>query len=113
MDFQTKILVIEDDPRFAKTIKNVLSQHGYDVYCTNNGATGIQKAFEYNPDLILCDIKMDPIDGYQVYNVLKESSLIDRIPFMFLTGHSELEEIRFGLDLGVDDYFVNHSTTTT
>jgi len=106
MNFQTKILVIEDDQRFARTIKNVLSQHGFDVCCTNNGATGIQKAFEYNPDLILCDIKMDPIDGYQVYNVLKESSLIDRIPFMFLTGHSDLEDIRFGLDLGVDDYFV-------
>ena len=106
MNFQTKILVIEDDQRFSKTIRNVLSQHGFDVCCTNNGAAGIQKAFEYNPDLILCDIKMDPIDGYQVYNVLKESSLIDRIPFMFLTGHSELEEIRFGLDLGVDDYFV-------
>jgi len=106
MNFQTKILVVEDDQRFSKTIRNVLSQHGYDVCCTNNGASGIQKAFEYNPDLILCDIKMDPIDGYQVYNVLKESSLIDRIPFMFLTGHSELEEIRHGLDLGVDDYFV-------
>jgi DNA-binding NarL/FixJ family response regulator len=106
MNFQTKILVIEDDQRFAKTIKNVLSQHGYDVCLANNGATGIQKAFEYNPDLILCDIQMDPIDGYQIYNVLKESSLIDRIPFMFLTGHSELEEIRLGLDLGVDDYFV-------
>ena len=106
MNFQTKILVIEDDQLFSKTIKNVLSQHGYDVCCANNGATGIQKAFEYNPDLILCDVKMDPIDGFQVYNVLKESSLIDRIPFMFLTGNSELEEIRLGLDLGVDDYFV-------
>ena len=49
---------------------------------------------------------MSPIDGYQVYNVLKEGSLIDRIPFMFLTGNSELEEISLGLDLGVDDYFV-------
>ncbi len=106
MNFQTKILVIEDDQRFSRTIKNVLSQQGYDVYCANNGAVGIQKAFEYNPDLILCDINMNPVDGYQVYNVLKESSLIDRIPFMFLTGHSELEEIRLGLDLGVDDYFV-------
>jgi len=106
MNFQTKILVIEDDQRFSKTIKNVLAQGGYDVCCANNGATGIQKAFEYNPDLILCDISMNPIDGYQVYNVLKESSLIDRVPFMFLTGHSELEEIRLGLDLGVDDYFV-------
>jgi DNA-binding NarL/FixJ family response regulator len=106
MNFQTKILVIEDDQQFVKTIKNVLAQEGYDVCCANNGATGIQKAFEYNPDLILCDITMNPIDGYQVYNVLKESSLIDRIPFMFLTGHSELEDIRLGLDLGVDDYFV-------
>ena len=106
MNFQTKILVIEDDQHFSKTIRNVLNQHGYDVCCASNGAIGIQKAFEYNPDLILCDIQMNPIDGYQVYNVLKESSLIDRIPFMFLTGHSELEEIRMGLDLGVDDYFV-------
>ena len=106
MNFQTKILVIEDDQLFSKTIRNVLSRQGYDVCCATNGAIGIQKAFEYNPDLILCDIQMNPIDGYQVYNVLKESSLIDRIPFMFLTGHSELEEIRMGLDLGVDDYFV-------
>jgi DNA-binding NarL/FixJ family response regulator len=106
MNFQTKILVIEDDQLFSKTIKNVLTQNGFDVCSASNGAIGIQKAFEYNPDLILCDIQMNPIDGYQVYNVLKESSLIDRIPFMFLTGHSELEEIRMGLDLGVDDYFV-------
>lgn len=71
----------------------------------NNGALGIQKAFEYNPDLILCDINMESIDGYQVYNVLKESSLIDQIPFVFISGNSELNDIRFGLDLGADDYF--------
>jgi DNA-binding NarL/FixJ family response regulator len=106
MNLQTKILVIEDDPLFLKTIRNVLVQNGYDVCIAGNGAIGIQKAFEYNPDLILCDIQMNPVDGYQVYNVLKESTLIDRIPFIFLTGHSELEEIRTGLDLGVDDYFV-------
>ena len=106
MNYQTKILVIDDDQRLGRTIKNVLSTHGYDVYYANNGALGIQKAFEYTPDLVLCDIKMDSIDGYQVFNVLKESSLIDHVPFIFLTGSSELEDIRFGMDLGADDYFI-------
>ena len=106
MILKTKILVIEDDLLMAKTIRNILLIHGYNVCCVNNGASGIEKAFEYNPDLILCDIKMDPVDGYQVYNVLKDSYLIDNAPFIFITGNSELEDIRFGLDLGADDYFV-------
>lgn len=106
MKLQNKILVVEDDHRLAKTIGNVLALEEYDVCVANNGALGIQKAFEYNPDLILCDIKMDPIDGYQVYNVLRESSLIDQVPFIFITGSSELQDIRFGMDLGADDYFV-------
>jgi PAS domain S-box-containing protein len=106
MNTQTKILLIDDDQRLGRTIENVLRLNGYDVCYANNGALGIQKAFEYNPDLILCDINMDPINGYQVYNVLKESSLINRIPFMFLTANSDLQDIRFGLNLGVDDYFV-------
>jgi len=106
MCYQTKILVIDDDQRLGKTIKNVLSTEGYDVCYANGGALGIQKAFEFMPDLVLCDIRMDTIDGYQVLNVLKESSLIDHVPFIFLTGSSELEDIRFGMDLGADDYFV-------
>ncbi|MBL7967502.1 MAG: response regulator [Prolixibacteraceae bacterium] len=106
MDYQSKILIIEDDQRLAKTIANVLRQSNYDVCCAYNGAVGIQKSFEYGPDLILCDIRMSPIDGHQVYNVLKESSLIDQIPFIFITGNSDLSEIRLGLDLGADDYFV-------
>ena len=103
---RTKILVIEDDKSLAKTISNVLSLQDYDICVATNGALGIQKAFEYNPDLILCDIKMDPIDGYQVYNVLKESAIIDTIPFIFITGSCDVQEIRFGMDLGADDYFV-------
>lgn len=106
MNFQKKILVIEDDERLGVTIQNILIVHKYDVCLTNNGASGIQKAFEYNPDLILCDINMDTIDGYQVYRVLEESSILNRIPFIFLTGSSDLEDIRFGMSLGADDYLV-------
>ena len=106
MNYQTKILIIEDDNILGKTIMNLLLLNGYDVCFVNNGASGIQKAFEYNPDLIICDIKMSPIDGFQVFNVLKESTLIDRIPFIFMTGNSDIQDIRLGLDLGADDYFV-------
>lgn len=106
MNFQKKILVIEDDESLGITIQNILIVHRYDVCLVNNGASGIQKAFEYNPDLILCDINMDTIDGYQVYRVLEESSILNRIPFIFLTGSSDLEDIRFGMSLGADDYLV-------
>ena len=106
MNFQRKILVIEDDDRLGTTIQNILKVYKYDVCLTNNGASGIQKAFEYNPDLILCDINMDTIDGYQVFLVLEESSILNRIPFIFLTGSSNLEDIRYGMSLGADDYLV-------
>lgn len=106
MNYQTKILVIDDNKLFGEIIKSVLTVQGYDVCYVNNGASGIQKAFEYNPDLILCDIIMDPIDGFHVYNVLKESTLLDTVPFIFITGNFELPEIRFGMDLGADDYLV-------
>jgi DNA-binding NarL/FixJ family response regulator len=106
MNSQTKILLIEDDQRLGLTIKKILESRDYDVCYANNGVVGIQKAFEYAPDLILCDINMNPVDGYQVYNVLRESSLIDHVPFFFITGNSDLQDIRYGLNLGVDDYFV-------
>jgi len=104
MNFQKKILVIEDDKNSGVVIQCILEHHQYDVCFADNGASGIQKAFEYNPDLILCDVNMFPVNGYQVYKVLEESSLLNRIPFIFLTGNSELEEIRSGLALGADDY---------
>jgi DNA-binding NarL/FixJ family response regulator len=106
MNFQQKILIIEDDPGLGVTLQNILTLHKYDVCFANNGASGIQKAFEYSPNLILCDINMVPLDGYQVYKVLEESNILNRIPFIFLTGSSELQDIRYGMSLGADDYIV-------
>jgi len=106
MNFQKKILVIEDDDRLGITIQNILKVHKYDVCLVNNGAAGIQKTFEYSPNLILCDINMETIDGYQVYKVLDESTILKRIPFIFLTGSSDLDDIRYGMSLGADDYIV-------
>lgn len=105
-DNPIKILLIEDDKALAMTIINLLRVKGYDVAHAPDGAVGIQKAFEILPDLILCDISMKEISGYDVFNVLKESSATAMIPFVFLTAKSELKDIRFGMQLGADDYIV-------
>lgn len=106
MNISTKILIIEDDKLQAKATENLLISKNYEVHIAFSGAEGIQKAFEYNPDVILCDINMAAIDGYHVFNVLKESSILDEVPFIFITGNSNLSEIRYGMVLGADDYFV-------
>ena len=101
-----KILLVEDDRALATSISNLLRVNGYDITHAGDGASGIQKAFEIVPDLILCDISMNEINGYDVFNVLKESSATAMIPFVFLTAKSELKDIRFGMQLGADDYIV-------
>lgn len=101
-----KILLVEDDRALATTISNLLRVKGYDVTHAGDGAAGIQKAFALLPDLILCDISMNEISGYDVFNVLKESSATAMIPFVFLTAKSDLKDIRFGMQLGADDYIV-------
>jgi DNA-binding response OmpR family regulator len=104
MDLKTKILVIDDDKILGKTLKIVLTMHGYDVCYANSGSSGIQKAFEYKPDLILCDVKMGSVNGYRVYNFLKDSSILDTVPFIFITACNEPKDFRIGMDLGADDY---------
>lgn len=106
MSISSKILIIEDNQLFGKTIERVLLSKGYKVCYADNGAAGIEKAIEFNPDLILCDINMYPIDGFQVYNMIKANSVFNQTPFIFITGNSTIENIRVGMDLGADDYLV-------
>ena len=85
MNLPPKILVIDDDQRGGRTIRNYLTTQGYDVCYANNGALGIEKAFEYIPDLVLCAFKMDHLDGAQVLNVLKRNPLFNMFE-LFLVG---------------------------
>jgi len=106
MNRKKKILVIDDDQFIGVTLKRILSFNGYEVCTADNGASGIEKIFEYNPDLILCDVMMNPIDGYEVLKILKDNSLNYRTPFVFISGNSSISEVRFGMELGADDYLV-------
>jgi len=99
-----RVLLIEDDNTLAATIKNYLNLNGFSVIHADNGATGIQMAFSSLPDVIVCDINIPVVDGYQVYTILSEASLTHFTPFIFLTAKTSLKDIRTGMQLGADDY---------
>lgn len=100
----TKILLIEDDHLIREDLGFILEQSGYDVISMPDGESGIEAAHLHLPDIILCDIMMPDITGYDVLKALQQSSRVSRIPFIFMTALVERDDIRAGMALGADDY---------
>jgi DNA-binding response OmpR family regulator len=80
-----KILVIDDEPEITEIIATFLTEAGYQVETENSGMTGLEKAKEFKPDLILLDIMMPFMDGYEVCEELKKISHTKKTPVVFLT----------------------------
>jgi CRP-like cAMP-binding protein/FixJ family two-component response regulator len=99
-----KILIIEDDVTLRENTTEMLELANYEVSATENGETGIAKAKELLPNLIICDIMMPEIDGYGVLYMLGKNPKTSSIPFIFLTAKAEKIDIRKGMELGADDY---------
>ncbi|MFW6232661.1 MAG: response regulator transcription factor, partial [Bacteroidota bacterium] len=99
-----KILIIEDDPDVIDNIEDVLELKGYKVIAARSGKVGIKHAKANIPDLIICDIMMPGMDGYEVLDTLKNDPATYSIPFLFLSAKAEREDLRRGMDLGADDY---------
>lgn len=99
-----KILIIEDEDDIRDIIIQLLTAHDYQVIDTDNGETGIDLAISHHPDLIVCDIMMPGIDGYEVLRQLHGNPSTDMIPFIFLTAKAAKEDMRQGMELGADDY---------
>ncbi|MCU7497206.1 MAG: response regulator transcription factor [Ignavibacteria bacterium] len=101
-----KILVIEDHQTVCQTIKRLLEKAGYEVTAAQNGSEGIRLALETLPEVIVCDIMMPGINGYEVLKHLHSIEKTSSIPFIFLTAKAEMTDLRLGMDLGADDYLV-------
>lgn len=99
-----KVLLIEDDPLLRSNTLEFLKEEGFDAHAASDGAEGVQMAMEIIPDIILCDIMMPRMDGYEVLKALQVIPSTSSIPFIFLTAKTQKEEIRLGMQLGVDDY---------
>lgn len=101
-----KILVIEDHGAVRENIKQLLEKAGYQVLCADNGSDGLKLAFEELPDVIICDIMMPKMNGYEVIKELGSDREASAIPFIFLTARAEMADLRLGMELGADDYLV-------
>ncbi len=99
-----KILVIEDDENVRQNISTLLEEENYLVVTANNGKIGIDKAKEFLPDIIICDVLMPGASGYDVLKELSKSKETRSIPYIFLTAKVDRSDIRLGMELGADDY---------
>src|ERR1700722_11762028 len=99
-----KILVIDDEEWLREMIQLALRQKGYEVIEAENGEVGIEKAQKLIPDLILCDVNMDKVDGYLTLSSLRNQPATASIPFILMTGLADNAGMRHGMELGADDY---------
>lgn len=106
----TKILIIEDTALLRENIIDALELEGFEVIGADDGKIGIQMAKENLPDLILCDIMMPGMDGYNVLQLLKSEDGELQFPFIFITALAERENFRAGMELGADDYLIKPFT---
>src|SRR5271155_1430985 len=88
-----------------------LRQRGFEVVEAANGADGIEKARRELPDLILCDINMEKVDGYLTLSSLRNEAPTAAIPFILMTGLANNDGMRHGMELGADDYLPKPFTT--
>jgi CRP/FNR family transcriptional regulator, cyclic AMP receptor protein len=107
-----KILLIEDNEEVRSNTTEILELSNYKVIEAQNGKVGVEKAIQYNPDLIICDIMMPVLDGYGVLHAVHKNEAIKNTPFIFLTAKSERNDLRKGMELGADDYIVKPFTGT-
>lgn len=104
---QKKILVIEDDASLREfMIKYFLEKQGFIVVTAENGLVGLEKARRELPDLIISDIMMPQMNGYEVLRELQREPHTAEIPFIFLTAMSNRSDVRDGMNLGADDFLI-------
>ncbi|NWJ48793.1 MAG: response regulator transcription factor [Chloroflexi bacterium] len=99
-----KILVIDDELEILTNLVYLLEAEGYEVLSAQNGTTGINLAKQFQPALIISDIMMPGISGYQVLESLRKDPATLTIPFVFLSAKSTHDDIRHGMQLGAEDY---------
>jgi DNA-binding response OmpR family regulator len=100
------ILVVDDAPDLLRNIAEMLQESGYHVLTASDGTTALQVLQTGHVDLILTDIAMPQLNGYQLYEQVRRNPRWMHIPFIFLTGRSMSSDVRYGKELGVDDYLI-------
>jgi DNA-binding response OmpR family regulator len=97
-----RILIIEDEPALMRGLKDTFTSKGFDVSTAADGEAGLRQALGSSPDLILLDLMLPRVNGYEICRAVRESGL--EVPIVMLTAKGQEEDIILGLNLGADDY---------
>ena len=100
------ILIIEDEITTLKLIKLVLQREGYHIATATSGAEGLRKAEELHPDLLILDIVLPGIDGFQVCQYLRQNPATAKVPVIMFSGLDRPADQRHAFEAGSDDYIV-------
>jgi len=106
-----KILIIEDDRYISKMYQLKLSLDGFDVQVADNGRIGLEKVTEFKPDIILTDILMPELDGFEVIKSIKSDPDQKTIPILIMSNLGQEDHIQKGLELGALGYIVKSQYT--
>lgn len=96
--------MIDDDARLRSHYMELLKLDGYELLEARNGREGVERAKKDQPDLVICDITMPEMNGHRVLETIRSEPRTAHLPFIFLTGWDELQDVRTGMNLGADDY---------
>ena len=107
-----KILIIDDDLDTLRLVGLMLQKQGYQIVAANNGEQGLQKVNEEKPDLILLDVMMPDMDGYEVARRLRQNPKTSKIPILMFTAKSQLDDKVSGFESGADDYLTKPTHPT-
>lgn len=108
-----KILIVEDDKFLCEMYAAKLLEHGFEVDLAGDGEEGLRKIKEQKPDLILLDIVLPKMDGFEVLRALKRDPLLKNVAVIALTNLGQKEEVEKGLGLGAADYIIKAHFTPT
>jgi PAS domain S-box-containing protein len=107
----TKILVVEDSKSIREEVCDILQFENFEVIFAENGAQGLEQAKKELPNLIISDISMPKLNGYQFLAELQKLPATKSIPFIFLSGKAQLLDLRKGMNMGADDYLIKPFNT--
>src|ERR1035437_10707565 len=98
------VLVVEDNEVIREDVSEILTLANYKVISAINGKEGIEKTYEFMPDLVVSDIAMPIVDGFGMLHVLRKDPKTEDLPFIFLTSKSDRNDFRNAMDSGADDF---------
>lgn len=112
-DQQPKLVIIEDEPLLLKALNIELLDGGFQIYSALDGERGLELIYKEKPDLVLLDMVLPKISGFEVLARIKKDPLLKNIPVIALSNRDQKQEQEQAFELGADDYFIKSNTDLT